>query len=235
MSDPIRCVIGYDKREASAVWTLANSLLKRSRRPISFTFLYLPALQRDNLMWRERDPKQSTDFSYSRFLTPYLTNYKGQAIWMDCDMVAVGDWDVEDLLAYAPMGTDVACVKHDYRPANKVKFAGAIQEGYPKKLWSSLMVFNCYTARCQHLTPKFINEATGKALHQFLWTIEPRIAEIPEAYNWIPGHSNERVPADEARLIHYTEGGPSWKAYENAANAESWWAEYKEAAAVGVE
>ena len=150
-------------------------------------------------------------------------------------MVAVGEWDVEELLGYAQMGVDVAVIKHNYRPLGTVKFGGAIQEGYPKKLWSSLMVFNCYTARCQHLTPKYVNEASGANLHQFEWTIEPRIAEIPEAYNWIPGHSNERVPADEARLIHYTEGGPSWKAYENAANAEVWWQEYREASAVGVE
>ena len=226
----LKVVIGYDRRESAAVWTLANSLLKNSSIPIHFVFLHLPSLTKANLMWRERDPKQSTDFTYSRFLTPYLTDYKGKAIFMDADMVAMPGADVAELLDYLPMDCDIAVVKHDYKPPNATKFGGAKQEAYKCKLWSSLMVFNCYSSKCKQLTPLYVNTATGAELHQFAWTHPSRIAAIPEAWNWIPGHSQ-----GEPKLIHFTEGAPTWKAYRNAPNSDIFWQEYKEATAVDVE
>ncbi len=247
MSDPIRVVIGYDERETPAVWTLAHSILKHSSRPINFTFLYLPALVKDNLMWRERDPKQSTDFSFSRFLTPYLSGYKGQSIFMDCDMLCRGD--VAELLTYCPPGIDVAVVKHDYKPANEIKFLGMPQSSYSRKLWSAVMVFNCNTSPCQRLTPKYVNEATGAELHQFKWVpsksitgtypqisdeeiIKRRVGEIPEEWHWVPNHSDERIDINEAKLIHFTEGSPFIPGYENTPGAELWRQEAKEAGVI---
>lgn len=228
----LKVVLGYDRKEASAVWVLANSILKNASVPIHFTFLHLPSLTKANLMWRERDPKQSTDFTYSRFLTPYLCDYKGKAIFMDADMVVMPGADIAELLDYLPMDCDLAVVKHDYKPPSKTKFGGAKQEAYKCKLWSSLMVFNCYTSKCKQLTPLYVNTATGAELHQFAWSHPSRIAEIPEEWNWIPEHS----PGDlQPKLIHFTEGSPSWKAYKDCPNAETWWAEYKEACAVEVE
>ena len=226
----LKVFIGYDKRESAAVWTLANSILKSASVPINFVFLHLPSLTKANLMWRERDPKQSTDFTYSRFLVPYLCDYKQSAIFMDADMVLCPGVDIAEALKYLPMDHDIAVVKHDYKPANSTKFAGAVQTAYPMKLWSSFMVFNCYTSKCRNLTPKYINTATGAELHQFAWTHPSRIAELPEEWNWVPGHS-----AGEPKVIHYTEGAPTWKAYRDAANTDVWWQEYKDAVAVDVE
>lgn len=226
----LKVFIGYDKRESAAVWTLANSILKNASQPIHFTFLHLPSLTKANLMWRERDPKQSTDFTYSRFLVPYLCDYKGKAIFMDADMVLCPGVDIAEALDYLPMDCDVAVVQHDYKPANASKFGGAVQTTYPMKLWSSFMVFNCYTSKCRNLTPKYINEATGAELHQFQWSHPKRIAALPEEWNWIPGHSK-----GEPKIIHYTEGAPVWKAYRDAPNSDTFWHEYKEAVAVDVE
>lgn len=244
MSDSIRVVIGYDERETPAVWTLAHSILKHSSRPVNFTFLYLPALAKDNLMWRERDPKQSTDFSYSRFLTPYLSGYKGQSIFMDCDMLVRGD--IADLLTYCPSGCDVSVVKHDYAPANQTKFLGEPQSKYPRKLWSAVMVFWNNTQACQRLTPRYINEASGADLHQFKWVptatvthtltqeqeaaiISRRVGSIPEEWHWVPNHSEQRVSLEDAKLIHYTEGGPWIEGYENTPGADLWRQEAREA------
>ena len=247
MSDPIRVVIGYDEREAKAAWTLQHSILKYSSRPVNFTFLYLPALEKDNLMWRERDPKQSTDFSFSRFLTPYLSGYKGQSIFMDCDMLVRGD--ISNLLQYCPTGIDVAVVKHDYQPDNQTKFLGAQQSKYPRKLWSAVMVFWCNTSACQRLTPKYVNEATGAELHQFKWIpsqrltgnypvlsdeeiIKRRVGEIPEEWHWIPNHSEPRVKIEDAKLIHFTEGSCFIPGYENQPGADLWRNEAKEAGVI---
>lgn len=245
MSDSLRVVIGYDEREAKAAWVLQHSILKYSSRPINFTFLYLPALEKDNLMWRERDPRQSTDFSFSRFLTPYLSGYKGQSIFMDCDMLA--RCDVSELAEYAE-GKDVAVVKHNYQPANETKFLGMPQGRYSRKLWSAVMVFTCNTAPCQRLTPKYVNTATGAQLHQFKWItdkqipafqpksdeeiISRRVGEIPEEYQWIPGHSDKRIPIEEAKIIHFTEGSPFIPGYENQPGADLWRQEAKEAGVI---
>lgn len=227
----LKVFIGYDKRESAAVWTLANSILKNSSVPINFVFLHLPSLTSAGLMWRDKDPKQSTDFTYSRFLVPYLCDYKaGRVIFMDCDMVLMPGTDIAELVDYCPLDHDIAVVKHDYKPTNSTKFGGAPQSPYPMKLWSSLMVFNPNTFKCRQLTPKYINEATGQELHQFQWTSPGRIASIPEEWNWIPGHSK-----GEPKLIHFTEGTPSWKAYKDAPNAETWWSEYRDACGTEVE
>ena len=245
MSDPLRVVIGYDEREAKAAWVLQHSILKYSSRPINFTFLYLPALEKDNLMWRERDPKQSTDFSYSRFLTPYLSGYKGQSIFMDCDMLV--KCDVAELTEYCPQGRDVAVVKHDYKPGNETKFLGMPQSSYSRKLWSAIMVFNCNSSPCQRLTPRYVNEATGAQLHQFKWITErqipafspksdeeivaKRVGEIPEEYQWIPGHSDDRIKLEDARIIHFTEFAPWFDDYQShdSPEARMWHEEAKEA------
>lgn len=236
MISPLKVFIGYDTRETAAVWTLANSILKNTRTPIQFTFLHLPSLTEAGIMWRARDPKQSTDFTFSRFLVPYLCSYKaGPAIFMDCDMVLTPGSDIAELPEYLGLDSDVAVVKHNYIPKSARKFGGAEQTQYPLKLQSSLIVWNPNTFKCRQLTPKFINEADPKVLHRWEWTHPSRVAEIPEAWNWVPEWSGERVPVNEAKLIHFTEGSPSWKAYRDAANADVWWQEYKEATAVEVE
>ena len=217
MSDPLKIVIGFDRSEVAAYHALCNSILNRSSKPLFFMPLYLPQLEVDNLMWRK--DRGSTDFSFSRFLTPYLAGYKGLVLFMDCDFVCRAD--ISQLFDEMPLDKCVGVVKHDYRPTNATKFLGNPQHAYPKKLWSSLMMFNCASARVKSLTPKIVNEAEGSYLHQFEWTADHRIHGFDESWNFIPGHSE-----GEPKMIHYTEGGPWFKDYRGVPHASEWMAEH---------
>jgi lipopolysaccharide biosynthesis glycosyltransferase len=231
--DPLPIVIGVDRREWPAYHVLAHSIITRASGPVSIIPLYLPALEAHGEMWRERHPKQSTDFSFSRFLAPQLVGYRGKVLFMDCDMLCLGD--VYETLGYCGLGQDVAVVKHDYQPKNETKFLGEPQTKYEKKLWSAVMVFNAFTGNCQSLSDRYINNAQGIALHQFHWANETRIGELPEAWQFIPNHSEPRVKLQDAKLIHWTEGGPWLDEYDDAPYAKLWFDEADQAFKVRVE
>ena len=116
----------------------------------------LPQLEKQGMYWRGKDPKQSTAFSFTRFLVPYLMNYQGWAIFMDCDMLCRAD--INDLWKQRNEEFSVMCIKHDHIPAEKIKFQGETQSSYPKKNWSSLMLLNC--SKCKALTAEYVNNAS---------------------------------------------------------------------------
>ena len=174
MAQPIPVFIGFDPHERAAVNVLSDSLVQHSTSPLAITPIV--ARQLSGVLTRERNPNQSTEFSFSRFLVPWLMNYEGWAIFMDCDMLARGDirelWDLRDD-RHALM-----VVKHAHEPNEPLKFLGALQTRYARKNWSSLMLFNC--KQCQALTPEFVNRASGLELHRFEWLAsEHRIGELP--------------------------------------------------------
>jgi len=213
----IRVFIGYDPREAAAFGVLAHSIHARSSEPVAIAPLMLSELR--GVYRRERDPLQSTDFSFSRFLTPWLCDYRGWAIFMDCDMLVLEDiaklWRLRDE-RYA-----VQCVKHVHVPKEEVKFLGALQTKYQKKNWSSVMLMNC--AKCTALTPHYVNRASGLELHQFKWLEgDHLIGEIPHAWNHLVGYD---APRRDASLVHYTIGGPYFEAYRDCEYAAEWFAE----------
>jgi len=155
--EPVRIFIGYDPREAVAFSVLAFSIHRRASVPVTIAPLMLSQLGR--LMTRERHPLQSTDFAFSRFLTPLLSGYTGWSIFTDCDMLVLDD--VAELWALRDERYAVQVVKHDHRPREESKFLGAPQTRYEKKNWSSVMLFN--NAKCRALTPEYVNRATGRA------------------------------------------------------------------------
>ena len=162
---PIPIFIGYDPRERAATNVLIDSLYQHSSVPLAITPLVTPQLEAQGLYRRERDPKQSTAFSFTRFLVPHLMGYQGWALFMDCDMLCRADikalWDQRDD-RYGAM-----CVQHEHVPGETVKFLGEVQSAYPKKNWSSLMLLNC--SRCTQLSVDYVNTATGLELHRFHW------------------------------------------------------------------
>ena len=164
-SQVIPIFIGYDPRERAATNVLIDSLYQFSSVPLAITPLVTPQLEKQGLYRRARDPKQSTAFSFTRFLVPHLMDYSGWAIFMDCDMLCRSDikglWDQRDE-QYGAM-----CVQHEHTPDETVKFLGEVQSAYPKKNWSSLMLLNC--SRCRTLTPDYVNTASGLELHRFHW------------------------------------------------------------------
>ena len=216
----IRVFIGYDDNEKVAFSTLSHSLLKHATQPIAITPIRLQNIK--DVFVRERLPIQSTEFAFSRFLVPYLCNYSGHAIFMDCDMLSRSD--ISELWRQRTTKYAVQCVQHDYTPNNTIKFLNQPQTPYPKKNWSSMMLFN--NAKCTALTPDYVNSATGLELHQYKWLEnEELIGKINEEWNWLVG---EYEYNSNAKLVHYTEGGPYFKNYKNCDYAEEWFDTFKE-------
>jgi hypothetical protein len=213
----INVYIGYDSREAVAFSVLAYSIQARASEPVAVAPLMLPQLKR--VLTRERHPLQSTDFSFSRFLTPHLSGYAGWSVFMDCDMLVLEDiaglWKLRDE-RYAVM-----VVKHDHVPKETTKFLGEPQSKYEKKNWSSVMLFN--NAKCRALTPEYVNRATGLALHQFKWLGDDElIGSLPDRWNHLVGYN---APRKDAALVHYTLGGPYFPEFRDCEFAKEWFAE----------
>jgi hypothetical protein len=217
MNDVVRVFIGYDSKEEVAFHVLQRSIHERSSLPVSVTPIRLSQLA--GTFKRDRNPLQSTEFSFSRFLTPWLCNYEGWAVFMDCDMIMRDD--IAKLWALRDLGSAVQVVKHDYQPKEETKFHGAVQTKYEKKNWSSVILFNC--AECRALTPDYVNSATGLELHQFKWLSgDDRIGEIPSRWNHLVG---EYDFSDDAALVHYTIGGPYFDEYRDCDYASEWFRE----------
>lgn len=210
----IHVYIGFDERETAAFHVLSHSIHMHASQPVCITPIMLSQLK--GVYARERNPLQSTDFSFSRFLAPYLANYQGWGIFMDCDMVVQDD--IAKLWAMRDEKYAVMCVKHDHQPKEDIKFLDAVQTKYQKKNWSSVMLFN--NARCRALTPEFVNTATGLELHQFKWlSSDDEIGEIPITWNHLVGYN---APNPNASLIHYTLGGPYFEEYADCEHAALW-------------
>lgn len=214
--DLIRIFIGFDSKEIVAYHVLCQSIVEHSTAPVAFSPIVLNNL--GGIFNRERNPLQSTEFSFSRFLVPYLSNYEGWSIFMDCDMLARTDiaklWSLRDD-KYAAM-----CVKHDYVPKVETKFLGQTQTKYEKKNWSSMILFN--NAKCKALTRDYVNNATGLQLHQFKWLAnDDQIGEIPVVWNYLV---NEYEYREDAKLVHFTDGGPYFDEYRNDDYAPEWFA-----------
>jgi hypothetical protein len=206
--------IGYDRDEIVAFHTLCQSILDRCSAPVRFTPINLANL--GAVFRRERLAKQSTEFSFSRFLTPHLSGYAGWSLFMDCDMLARAD--LAELFALRDERYAVQVCQHDYAPKDEVKFLKNPQTPYAKKNWSSVMLFN--NARCRALTPAYVGEASGLDLHQFRWLAnDHQIGPLPLEWNWLVGE----YPMNEAaRIAHFTRGGPYFPGYEDCDYADEW-------------
>ena len=215
----VRVFIGYDSREAVAFDVLAHSIQRHASEPVSVTPVKLDQLE--GIFRRDRNPLQSTEFSFSRFLVPYLCGYQGWAIFMDCDMLMRGD--IAALWALRDERFAVQVVKHMHVPKEEIKFLGAVQTKYEKKNWSSVMLMNC--ALCTALTPEYVNTATGLQLHQFKWLEgDQLIGSIPAEWNHLVGFD---PPRPDASLVHFTIGGPYFEEYADCEYSGEWKREYE--------
>ena len=209
-----RVFIGFDSKEVIAYHVLCQSILERSSIPVMFTPIALPTL--GGIFTRERNQLQSTEFSFTRFLVPYLSDYEGWSLFLDCDMLFRRDiaelWRLRDD-QYAAM----VC-KHDYTPKEDVKFLGQVQTKYEKKNWSSVILFN--NERCKALSKDFVNSATGLELHQFKWLeSDDQIGGLPLEWNHLVGVYDYD---QDAANVHYTEGGPYFTEYADVDYAKEW-------------
>jgi hypothetical protein len=213
-ADVLNVYIGFDRREIVAYHVLTQSILDHATKPVRFIPIHRGTLA--DVFTRASVAEQSTEFSFSRFLTPYLSGYAGWSLFMDCDMLARADF--AELFALADDRYAVMVCKHDYTPRDDVKFLGHQQLKYEKKNWSSVMLMN--NARCRALTPDYVNSASGLDLHRFNWLgDDAEIGSLPLEWNWLVGEYDHNP---EARVAHFTLGGPYFHGYETCDYADEW-------------
>ena len=212
--------IGFDSREDIAYQVSKFSILDKSQN-INVSPLKLTDLKNRGLYTREEDKLGSTEFTFSRFLVPALNDYKGWALFCDCDIVFLED--VNQLFDLCDDQFAVMCVQHDYTPKEGVKMDGKQQTLYPRKNWSSLVLWNCGHPSNKAVNLELINNpnTTGKYLHRFSWLNDDEIGSIPHAWNWLAGWYHE--PDDGSpKAIHYTEGGPWFENYRHCEYHQIW-------------
>lgn len=221
MQAPHRVFVGWDAREEIAYDVCEFSLNRRASEPVHITPLVQQQLRDQGLYWRALDPLASTEFTYTRFLVPYLADYKGWALFCDCDFLWRGD--VVELFQIAALDSAqsqaVLCVQHDYRPPEKVKMDGVPQTLYPRKNWSSLMLLNCGHPAMRALDLEAVNTQTGAWLHRFAWLDDQQIGALSEDWNWLEGWSDQAI---DPKAVHFTRGGPWFPGYHNVAYAPEW-------------
>ena len=227
----LKVFVGYDPREAPAYRACVASLRARSSAALEVQPLVQAHLRGLGLYRRPEEARGpqtwdlisqapvSTEFSLTRFLVPHLAGRAGWALFCDCDFL----WraDVAELLDLADPEKAVMVVKHDHQPPEAVKMDGCLQVGYPRKNWSSLVLWNCAHPANAALTLDRVNSWPGKALHAFAWLDDHDIGALPEAWNWLEGWSD---PGIDPKAVHYTRGTPDMPPYADAPFAAEWWA-----------
>lgn len=210
----IRVFVGHDDREAVAFSVFAQSLVDHTTVPVAVTPLALEMLRN---VYREDHDDGSNAFIYSRFLIPYLCDYMGYAIFADGDMLCRGD--LAELWALRDPNMAVQVVKHEYKTKHPVKYLGSKNEDYPRKNWSSVIIWNCGHPDNAKLTPQFVSKQPGSFLHRFSWLNDKLIGELPAEWNWLV---TEYPKLGTAKLVHFTLGTPCFKGYEHCDYAGEW-------------
>jgi lipopolysaccharide biosynthesis glycosyltransferase len=210
---PIPIFVGYDPREAIAYHVCSNSIIRNSSVPVAIVPVALNLFQD----YTETHTDGSNQFIYSRFLVPHLMDYQGWAIFIDGDMVVRGD--IAELWNMRDETKDVMVVKHDYKTRMTEKYLGSKNEDYPRKNWSSVILWNCRSFPNRKLTTKFVQQSTGSELHRFSWLVDSRIGTLPPEWNWLP---DEYGPNESAKLLHYTLGTPCFHEFADTPQGNEW-------------
>ena len=213
----VKIYIGFDQRESVAYHTFVQSLIDNASIPLQITPLAIKNLNG----YEEKHQDKSNDFVYSRFLTPFLNEFEGWAIFADGDMVC--QTDIKELLELRDDSKALQVVKHDYKTKAHQKYLGNINQDYPRKNWSSVILWNCSHPKHKILTPDFISNQTGKYLHRFSWLEDEEIGELPKEWNWL---ATEYPNNEQAKIIHYTLGTPCFKNYRETEMSDVWLNQY---------
>jgi hypothetical protein len=216
----LKIFVGFDgKVEPVAYHTFCQSVIEKSSIPVSFTPLALNTLSE----YKETHTDGSNAFIYSRFLVPYLCDFKGMALFVDGDMIC--RTDIAEILWEHDQDEAVKVVKHYYQTKHPVKYLGAKNEDYPKKNWSSVMLWNCGHHLNKQLTPQFVMDKPGKYLHRFEWLKhEDQVGKLDDTWNWL---ETEYEYNPDAKLVHHTLGTPCFKDYQSTDYSQEWWETYQ--------
>ena len=214
----MKVFVGYDPREDIAYQVCKHSIL--TKQPEANV---QPLVQKElrDAGWYNRpiDKLASTEFTFTRFLVPELANFEGWAVFMDCDMILTTD--IKELFDQADDRYAVMCVQHDYTPKEGMKMDGQKQTIYPRKNWSSVVLFNCAHPSNARLTQDMVNdtELNGAYFHRFSWLKDEEIGELDHTWNYLVGVYHD---IETPKLIHYTEGGPWFENYRNCEFSDLW-------------
>lgn len=214
----LKVFIGYDQVESISWHTMAHSIFSQSSIPVAIIPVALSTL--GGIYERSREETQSNEFSFSRFLVPYLSGYSGKAVFFDCDQML--RTDIAELLNVfeEEPGKAVYVVKHDYQPRDEIKYLGTRQYSYPRKNWSSVVLWDCEHPANRTVTPEYVNTATPKELHRFLWLSDDEIGTLDIRWNWLVGEYDN--PPDDVKNVHWTVGGPYFNEYSHVDFNEEW-------------
>ena len=217
--------IGWDAREVEAYEVCRKSIIENSSVNVEIIPLIKEDLKKSGLYNRDiiyPNETASTEFAFSRFLVPYLSQYTGWSVFCDCDFVFTQD--IKKLFDLANEKYSVMCVKHDYTPKTTIKMDNQVQTTYPRKNWSSMMLFNCASDDCRKLTVDKVNRESGAYLHQFKWIEDDdKIGEVPLEWNWLVGeYDKDSLDGHTPAVLHYTLGCPFMEGYENCDFAEEY-------------
>ena len=225
-NSPFRLFVGWDSREDVAYQVCRYSIVARASVPIQITPIKREELRQRGLYTRQRDPLASTEFTYTRFFVPHLAGYDGWALFCDCDFLWLTD--IKNLIDLIDDRYAVMCVHHDHRPSETSKLDGRQQTNYPRKNWSSMVLYNCGHRDNAVLTPDLINRETGAVLHRFQWLDDAVIGAVPESWNWLEGWS-QKPDVDHPNVVHFTRGGPWFDEWKSGDYVQLWFAEARAA------
>lgn len=196
----LKVFIGYDSRQAVSYNVCQHSIVIRTLKPVAIIPLVLETLpiKRQGL----------TPFTWSRFLVPYLSEYKGMSIFLDADIILQHD-----------IGELVEIAKN--LNSNGIAPAVSVVKSSQKFEWASMMVFNCEHPDNLKLTPEYIEKTTDR-LHTISWT--QSIGQIPSEWNHLVGYDKpvEQNDSNKIKLIHYTQGVPAWNETADCEFSEEW-------------
>ena len=195
----ITLYIGYEDSMPTNYHVMVSSILKHTSSLVNIIPLQTNLIKEYKRPYQEN---QSTSFSFSRFLVPYLNNYGGWAIFMDSDMLFMDD--ISKLWNSKQDNYDVQVVQHESYSCDKPnKFFNIKQTNYRRKNWSSVMLFNCN--KCRTLTPEYVNTASAADLHELNWA--NNIGKLEPRWNFLVGEQEE---IDNPAVLHYTYGTPKY-------------------------
>ena len=214
--------VGWDSRENVSFEVCRSSIEARNTSPhLLIAPLKQKVLRASGVYSRPVDALASTEFSLTRFLVPFLSGYQGFALFVDCDFLFTED--VNNLMKEIDPTKAVHVVQHDYQPRSGVKMDGKVQHLYPRKNWSSFILFNCGHPSNKLLTPELVNTESPQFLHRFSWLKDDEIGALSHDWNYLVGWYNDR---EMPKAIHFTEGGPWFAEHEDCDFAKLWLLEF---------
>lgn len=214
----MRIFAGYEPLESIGFHVFVKSIIDKSSIPVSITPLHLPMMQ----FYKDINNPGTNSFIQSRFLIPYMCDYKGFAVFADGSDMLIRD-DIKNLESLFDETKAVQVVKHEYKTKNPWKYIGTSLENknldYPRKNWSSLMIINCGHHSWKHITPSYLETCNPISLHRFEHIKDEDIGELPAEWNWLVG---EYEFNKNAKIAHFTLGIPSFEHYKRCDYSDEW-------------